>query len=172
MKILKPYLIGQITANPITYIWRQDIEHYISALDKNISKNVDIINPCGNKFSEKMLELSSEHGDPEEFSKNVVKNKQSKLLPAIDKAYVKEESNCAIFNANHYSPETPFLGTLFELAWYHDQPWKPVIGIYIGDRTTNYLCKHPFVEDTVHTWVSSHIDAIKLLLSIKRYREN
>jgi len=167
LKILKPYLIGQITANPITYIWREHIEKYVAQLPKEIRKDVDVINPCANAFSQKVLDTSNQ-SDPRIFSVNVNKEKQSRLFPALDKAYVKEESNCAIFNANHYTPEIPFIGTIFELAWYHGQPWKPVIGVYIGDHKENYLCNHPFVADTVHTWVSSHFDAMDLLLSLKR----
>lgn len=167
---LEIYLIGQITANPITYQWRADLrkivdeltERYYNGIDK---KAVKIIDPCHNPFSKQMLDDTLKK--KVDFSTNVVKNLQAKLFPAIDKAYVKKHSNSCIFNANHYTPETPFLGTIFELAWYHDQPWKPVVGVFEGDIEKDYLCKHPFVQDTVHAWVKTPEEALNLLLSLR-----
>jgi hypothetical protein len=167
MRILKPYLIGQMTIDRITYQWREDIVEYAKTLPREIQAHLDIINPCANNFSMQMFN-ETDKSHPENFATNVNKYGQSKLFPAVDKAYVKEDSNCAIFNANHYTKDIPFIGTIFELAWYHDQPWKPVVGVLDGDPTEDFLCKHPFVGDTVHTWVKSPIEAFNLLVSLLR----
>lgn len=157
------YLIGQITADPITYKWRRELREALKDLPTGLKEEVHLIDPCNNNFSISMLKEAAD----KDFSTNVVRNLQSKLFPAIDKRYVKKESTGCIFNANHYSPETPFLGTLFELAWYHDQPWKPVVGIFEGDRHSDYMCKHPFVQDTVHAWVKTPLEALMLLISLQ-----
>lgn len=158
------YLIGQITADPITYEWRRLLREELERYPKEIREELRLIDPCANPFSQQMLD-DAVNGNIK-FAPNVVKNKQAKLFPAIDKSYVKEESNSCVFNANHYSPETPFLGTVFELAWYHDQPWKPVIGVFEGNPQDDYLCSHPFVTDTVHTWVQHPNEALELLISL------
>ncbi|MGD2072137.1 MAG: hypothetical protein PVG65_01440 [Candidatus Thorarchaeota archaeon] len=160
------YLIGQITANQITYEWRSDLVKAVEELPENLKSQIHLINPCGNQFSKKMLEVSQ--NDRLKFAETVEKEKQARLFPALDKGYVKKESNSCIFNANHYTPETPFLGTIFELAWYHDQPWKPVIGVFDGNYKEDYLCMHPFVQDTVHTWVNTPYEALELLISLIR----
>jgi hypothetical protein len=162
---LSIYLIGQITQNPITYEWRKRVREYVANLPEVLRRKVTIIDPCNNQFSRKMLE-DSMNGVAKDFATNVVSNKQARLFPAIDKAYVKRYSNACMFNANHYSPETPFLGTIFELAWYHDQNYKPVVGVYNGDVNQDYLCKHPFVQDTVHAWAENEIQALNYLLSL------
>jgi hypothetical protein len=161
---LSVYLIGQITKNPVTYEWRKVIREIVEKLPREIESKIKIIDPCNNSFSKRML--AEANGKNVDFSTNVVKNLQSKLFPAIDKSYVKIYSNACIFNANHYSPETPFIGTIYELAWYHDQPEKPVVGIFDGNTEEDYLCKHPFVQDTVHAWVKNEQQALELLLSL------
>lgn len=162
------YLIGQMTADAITHKWRSDLEAIVDSLPEKIRKEIRLINPCGNVFSQKMFDSSQK--DKLKFRKNVERKKQSKIFPAIDKKYVKEDSNSCICNANHYTPNTPFIGTLFELAWYHDQPWKPVVGVFDGDYKKDYLCMHSFVQDTVHTWVKKEQEAIELLVSLMKIR--
>lgn len=163
------YLIGQITANELTYSWRKELRNRVSELHKDnfnrkYAEDIILIDPCNNSFSAKMLDDANKGSN---YSENVIKKGQSKLFPAMDKAYVKKYSNCCIFNANHYTPEVPFTGTIFELAWYHDQPEKPVIGVFEGDHTKDYLCQHPFVQDTVHTWVHQPEEALDLLLTLR-----
>ena len=159
------YLIGQITADPITYEWRRELRDHVETLPTGLKEEIHLIDPCNNSFSMNMLREATHENV--EFAENVVKNHQAKLFPAIDKRYVKKESTGSIFNANHFTPETPFIGTIFELAWYHDHPWKPVVGVFDGDMTKDYLCQHPFVQDTVHTWVKTPLEALMLLISLQ-----
>ncbi len=162
------YLIGQMTADAITYEWRGGLELIVDSLPEKIRKEIHLINPCGNVFSQKMF--TDSQSDKLTFSKNVEREKQAKIFPALDKKYVKEDSNSCICNANHYTLDVPFIGTIFELAWYHDQPWKPVIGVFDGDYKKDYLCMHPFVQDTVHTWVKKEKEALELLVSLMKIR--
>lgn len=168
MRIIKPYLMGQITKDRITYQWRADLRHYVETLEPEIRECIDLIDPCGNPFSMRMLE--EVHGIKSEipFSENVVSNGQSFLFPAIDKAYVKKSSNCGIVNLNHYTPTTPFIGSIFEIAWYHDCSEKPLVGVFEGDPTKDYLCSHPFVTDTIHYWTQTPREALDLLISLRR----
>ncbi len=160
---LKIYLIGQITKNPITYDWRKNLRKIREDSPTSIQENTEIIDPCNNNYSNKML--SETINNDINFAKNVIRTKQSKVFPAVDEGYV-SYSNACIFNVNHYTPETPFVGSIFELAWYKKEPWKPVIGVFNGDPKDDYLCSHPFVWEAVHTWVKTPEEALMLLISL------
>jgi hypothetical protein len=160
---LKIYLIGQITKNLITYEWRKNLRVIRESYPPILQHNLEIIDPCANYYSEKMVKQAIDKNL--NFAKNIIKTKQAKVFPAIDEGYVKH-SNACIFNANHYTPETVFVGTIFELAWYKKEPWKPVIGVFDGDPQDDYLCSHPFVWETVHTWVKTPEEALTLLISL------
>lgn len=160
---LKIYLIGQITKNPITYKWREDIRLIGNGYSQAFKQNFEIIDPCSNYYSKKML--SQTINNDINFAENIIKTKQASVFPAVDEGYVKY-SNACIFNANHYTPTTPFVGSIFELAWYKKESWKPVIGVFDGDPQDDYLCSHPFIWDTVHTWVKKPEDALTLLINL------
>jgi hypothetical protein len=160
---LKIYLIGQITKNPITYDWRKNLREMIRTCPEFTQENTELIDPCDNSFSRLMLKQTI--NKLISFSKNIIEKKEAKVFPAIDEGYVKY-SNASIFNANHYTLTTPFVGTLFELAWYKKEPWKPVIGVFNGDPKKDYLCSHPFVWETVHTWVENPEEALSLLINL------
>jgi len=149
------YLIGQITADPITYAWRDAVDKYFEHNDC-----VEIINPCDCLFSRSALKNGD--GDANGFSKAAFKEKGIVLLPHRDREFVRI-SNVAFINMNRYTPEKPPLGSFFELAWYFDAPEKMVIGIFEGDHTKDFQCKHPFVDETVQTWVKSPLEACRLL---------
>lgn len=149
------YLVGQITANPITYTWRDDVEQYFEYNDC-----VEIINPCNSLFNRRALKNND--GDINGFSEEAFKEKGIVLLPHKDREYVKI-SNVAFVNMNMYTPEKPLLGSFFELAWYFDAPEKMVIGIFEGDHTKDFQCQHPFVDETIQTWVDCPLDACRLL---------
>lgn len=51
---------------------------------------------------------------------------------------------------------------MFELAWYHSCPEKTVIGIY-DTNEDDLHCNHPFVKQSVTTWVQNHWQAIDLI---------
>jgi len=149
------YLVGQITADPITYGWRDAVDKYFEHND-----NVDIINPCNSLFNQSALRNND--GDHNGYSKTAFKEKGIVLLPHKDREYVKR-SNVAFVNMNMYTPEKPILGSFFELAWYFDAPEKMVIGIFEGDHTKDFQCMHPFVNETIQTWVDCPLDACRLL---------
>jgi hypothetical protein len=149
------YLVGQITANPLTYEWRGRVEEYFKG-----NEYIRTINPCSCTFNQTALESDDqiENG----FSKKAFKEKGIVLLPHRDKEYVRQ-SNIAFANLNMYSPEKPILGSFFELAWYFNAPEKMVIGIFNGDPTKDFQCNHPFVRETVCAWVKDEIKACQLL---------
>ena len=149
------YLVGQITADPITYTWREAVDEYFQYNDC-----VEIINPCNCSFNRSALKNND--GDSSGFSKTAFKENGIVLLPHRDREYVRR-SNVAFVNMNMYTPEKPILGSFFELAWYFDAPEKMVIGIFEGDYTKDFQCKHPFVDETIQTWVTSPLEACQLL---------
>jgi hypothetical protein len=146
------YLIGQITRDERTYQWRKDIiSHFDYIRDvQKFRHNIKFLDPCGNNYARRILENTETVEDFRKFVKNTPTF--SKLIPVRDGYYV-HSSDAAICNMNSYTPEKPFIGTFFELAWYLWEPWKPVIGIYEGDYTQDLICMHPFVQRAVTTWV-------------------
>jgi hypothetical protein len=64
---------------------------------------------------------------------------------------------------NIYSPEKPMIGTLFEMAWAYDKPGTMIIGIFDGDPKENFICNHPFVSQSIQTWVQNEKEACLLL---------
>ena len=116
--------------------------------------------PCNNGFNLKALEFSE---NVQKFREFVRDNPQySQLIPTRDMAYV-YGSDGAVCNLINYTPEKPFIGTFFELAWYQMTPWKPVIGIFDGDYTQDLVCRHPFVWEAVTTWVKSVEEACETI---------
>jgi len=148
------YLVGQITADPITYEWRKGIEDYFEN-----NKHITIINPCNSLFNQKALENDD---DENGYSKKSFSERGIALLPHKEREYVRK-SYVAFVNMNMYSPEKPIIGSFFELAWYFDAPEKMVIGIFDGDPTKDFQCHHPFVKATIQVWVKDAIKACKLL---------
>ena len=63
---------------------------------------------------------------------------------------------------NHYDPKKPVIGTMFELAWYYQNPVKTVIGIFDGNPAEDVICNHPFVRQSVDIWVKDEWQACKL----------
>ena len=163
------YLVGQITANPLTHEWRKKAEDYFE-----MDKHVTIINPCSSLFNREALSNDNEKNG---YPREILKENGVALLPHKDRGYIKK-SNVAFVNLNMYSPEKPIIGSFFELAWYFDAPEKMVIGIFSGDHTKDFQCQHPFVKSTIHVWVKDTIEACKLLerfMDVKmewRYRIN
>lgn len=156
------YLIGQISVDDNrTYDWRREIRDYFK--NKNMFEMID---PCDNEFNIEVLE--SEGKDPERLK--IYQTKNIELIVPKDCSYVMKSSGC-IANMNHYDLRKPFVGTLFELAWYYLNQDKCVIGILDGDPTTNVIGNHPFVKAVVDTWVRTPMDAAKVLEYFYRRNE-
>jgi hypothetical protein len=168
--MVKVYLVGQISIDyPITYQWRKEFRDYFyksdifSAQEGEYlpTKNgwIDIVDPCDTLFNKSVL--AKNNGDDPNRLK-AYKTKGIKILPSKDRGIVKW-SDIGVANMNAYDPKKPLIGSFFELAWYYDSPEKTVIGIYDGDPQEAINSGHPFVQDTVNTWVKDHIEAAKLI---------
>jgi hypothetical protein len=158
------YLVGQISADPRTYEWRQNIISWVE--DVLDSKEeywglLQVIDPCGNTFNKSLI--TNHKNDEKNFSALAKETMPLAMLPALDLGYVKR-STMAIVNMNHYTPSRPILGSYFELAWYYAlYPDKPVIGIFETDPKKDYQCNHPFVQAAVDIWVHSEQEAMDVI---------
>lgn len=148
------YLIGSISIDkPETYEWRKYVREYFKH-----DSYFEIIDPCDNEWNMGILKKAG--GDPKRL--HVYKSQGIQLIVPKDKTYVRK-STMAIADMNQYDPDKPLIGTLFELAWYHDEPEKTVVGIYNGDPMDSVWCGHPFVQDTIRVWVKNHHEACELV---------
>lgn len=151
------YLIGQISVEKeITYQWRQEVRDFFKHSDC-----FEMIDPCDNEFNKEAINFNGEKGkDPKRLK--IYKTKGVGLIVPKDHSYVIRSTGC-LANMNHYDKRKPMIGTMFELAWYYQNPEKCVIGIFDGDPTNNVYCNHPFVKATVNEWCTDHIEAAQLL---------
>lgn len=155
------YLIGQISVDKeITYTWRQEVRTFFRQ-DLKINDNFEMIDPCDNEFNKGAQNFDGEKG-PDPHRLKVYKTKGIGLIVPKDYSYVLRSTGC-IANMNQYDPEKPMIGTLFELAWYYQNPEKCVIGVFEGDPTKDVHCNHPFVNETVDVWCQDHMEAAQLL---------
>lgn len=149
------YLVGQITSNPESYEWRQKVVDYF-----RYNNNIEVINPCNSEFNSSALRNND--NETFSFSKKALKEDGIILLPHKDRRYVKE-STCIFANMNLYSDNKPIIGSFFELAWAFDDTSKLIIGILDGNKNSDFICRHPFVAETIQVWVKKPIEACKLL---------
>ncbi len=157
----KIYLIGQISVNhKETYDWRKRVK--IRFQD---DRQFYFIDPCNNEFNKT---VQSEYGDGSDPDRTKVYTTDGiNLLVPKDKMYVMKSTG-AFANMNHYDSEKPMIGTFFELAWYHTNNHKAVIGIFNGDWTKDKHCNHPFVKSVVNCWVKNEEEAGDALLKYFR----
>ena len=152
----KVYLIGQISMHSNeTYLWRRRVKEYMKG-----NEQFEFIDPCDNEFNKSIV------GDPRlENDKNrvqVYKSEGIGLIVPKDKMYV-AKSTIAIANMNHYDTDKPMIGTCFELAWYHTNNHKAVIGIFDGEPEESVYAWHPFIRSSVNAWVRNEIEACELM---------
>ena len=156
MKRERIYLIGQISVDDErTYKWRQEVRNYFK--DKPMFEMID---PCDNEFNSDALEEGATLSDPQRLK--IYKTRNIELIVPKDCSYVKRSSGC-IANMNHYDLDKPFVGTLFELAWYYLFQEKCVIGVLDGDPDMSVIGNHPFVRAAVDTWVNTPLEAAEVL---------
>jgi hypothetical protein len=147
------YLIGQISVDkPESYEWRKNIRRCFAG-----NPDWQIIDPCNNGFNSMVLKNNGK----DEKRLKVYKTKGIELLVPKDCSYVMR-STMAICNMNQYDDKKPIIGTFFELAWYHLNPEKTVIGFYDGNPEDDINCNHPFVKSSVDVWVKNEYEAAKL----------
>lgn len=152
----KIYLIGQISVNkPETYNWRKKIKERF--MD---DRQFYFIDPCNNEFNKAVQKEYGNGSDPDRT--RVYTTGGISLLVPKDKMYVMKSTG-AIANMNHYDPEKPMVGTMFELAWYHDNNHKAVIGIFNGDHEKDKYCNHPFVKAVINCWTKNEQEAADIL---------
>ncbi len=152
----KIYLIGQISVNePETYNWRKKVK-----INFQDDRQFYFIDPCNNEFNKAVQDEYSDGSDPDR-TKVYTTNGIGLLVPK-DKMYVMKSTG-AFANMNHYDTEKPMIGTMFELAWYHDNNHKAVIGIFNGDPTKDKYCNHPFVKSVINCWVKDEDEACFVL---------
>ena len=154
------YLIGQISPDKeITYQWRRDVRDFFNT-DNPENANFEMIDPCDNEWNKNVTNFDGAKDDPQRLS--VYKRMGVGLIVPKDHSYVLRSTGC-LCNMNQYDPLKPTIGTLFELAWYYQNPEKCVIGIFDGDPSNDVYCNHPFVKETVDVWCKHHIEAAQLL---------
>jgi len=152
----KVYLIGQISANaPITYEWRKEIKTKMAN-----DNQFYFIDPCKNEYSNGVVH---KYGDGSDIDKTkFYKDAGAELIVPKDKMYVMR-STIAVANLNHYDISKPMIGTMFELAWYHNNNHKAVIGLYDGDPGDSIYCYHPFVKASISCWTRSIDEVVDVL---------
>lgn len=159
------YLIGQISVDKeITYRWRQEVRKFFSPADPT-NKDFEMIDPCDNEFNKGAKNFNGT--DPQRLQ--IYKTKGIGLIVPKDHSYVLRSTGC-IANMNMYDKDKPMIGTLFELAWYYQNPEKCVIGVFDGDPRDDVHCNHPFVNETVDIWCQDHMEAAEILKDY--YRRN
>ncbi len=146
------YLIGQISVDAEdTYNWRQEV-----VMNLGNHPQFELINPCNNEFNK---DVKKQGKDP--LRLKVYKTSGVDVIVPKDRTYV-ANSTMAFANFNIYDSEKPFIGTMFELAWYYDSPDKCVIGIVDDNPKNHVLANHPFVRSTVDVWVKTIEEACDL----------
>jgi len=155
------YLIGQISPDKeITYQWRREVRTFFDPT-LHVNSNFEMIDPCDNEWNKGSMNFNGEQGsDPQRLK--VYKKVGSGLIVPKDHSYVLRSTGC-IANMNQYDGLKPMIGTLFELAWYYQNPEKCVIGVFDGDPENDVHCNHPFVRETVDVWCQDHLEAAQLL---------
>lgn len=151
------YLIGQISVDKeITYKWRREVREIF----KDLKGEFEMIDPCDNEFNKSSKNFNGNNSDPQRLK--IYKTKGIGLIVPKDHSYVLRSTGC-IANMNQYDKDKPMIGTLFELAWYYQNPEKCVIGVFDGDPCNDVHCNHPFIKETVDVWCKDHLEAAKLL---------
>ncbi len=153
------YLIGQISAHEQeTYDWRKRIKEEFKD-----EKEFEFIDPCLTEYGVEVLKTKEQNRN------DVYKPDDTILIVPKDKNNV-IRSTIAVANMNHYDKSKPIIGTLFELAWYHDYNYKAVIGIYDGDIKEDIHCNHPFVRSVINCWAKD-VDGASAILR-KYFKHN
>jgi hypothetical protein len=154
------YLIGQISVDKqITYQWRRDVRQFFDPT-LSVNSKFEMIDPCDNEFNKSAENFDGAKKDPQRLK--IYKTKGIGLIVPKDHSYVLRSTGC-IANMNQYDKKKPMIGTLFELAWYYQNPEKCVIGVFDGNPSDDVHCNHPFVNETVDVWCKDHIEAAQLL---------
>lgn len=155
------HLIGQISPDKaVTYEWRQEVREFFNPTLLS-NANFEIIDPCDNEWNKSITNFKGEkEEDPQRL--RIYKTKGLGLIVPKDYSYVLRSTGC-IANMNQYDSLKPTVGTLFELAWYYQNPEKCVIGVFEGDPTNDVYCNHPFIRETVDMWCQDHMEAATIL---------
>jgi nucleoside 2-deoxyribosyltransferase len=146
------YLAGQISVlAPETYNWRERARKAFFG-----DNRFEVIDPTYNGFNGGALDRGRESNF------DLYKEKSIELIVPKDRNSVKHSDIC-IVNMNFYDETKPFIGTIFELAWYYDSPDKQVIGISEEEPGTTINTGHPFIKAAVDVWTKNEQEAVELV---------
>jgi len=157
MTKLSIYLMGQISGKaPETYRWRKKFREEFEN-----DNQFNIIDPCNNYFNRSLLEKAKKLN----FTKEHCTIKEACRIQGVDIIVPKDYlyvhiSDIGVADLNLYDQNKPLIGTMFELAWYSNYPYKTVIAIHKGK---DIYKKHPFIQKAVTTWVTDSQEAVKLI---------
>lgn len=151
------YLAGNISGNLETYLWREKFESLID--EREI--NVVVLNPCRNRFNQKLGGFIEQGGNESDFFTEA-SYMEFGILPLKDRKMI-EISTVIVANLALHNPMKPMIGTMFELAWA-DELKIPVIAIV--DESTPWgklYSLHPFINRCISARVNNVEEAIKLI---------
>ena len=147
MDTLSIYLAGQIsTAKKETYLWRERVRKHFKEVQE-----IRIIDPCNNNMNKEVLNTKTfDYATRDHIN----------IIVPKDNLYV-DISQVIFFNMNKYDLKKQTIGTLFEMERSNTGN-KTKIGIYNQDEKDLNFC-HPFIQQSIHTWVKDEIEACALV---------
>ena len=148
------YLAGNISQDPDTYRWREDVERLVKK--ERLYHKVVIVNPCANGFNRGMREVGS-HGL--EFIKEAKKRSQY-LLRSKDYQLIRM-CNLMVVDLVIGASEKPLIGTIQELCWAKDIFKIPVIAITHGKNTP--YTTHMWIDECCSARVNSVEEAAEMI---------
>ncbi len=149
------YLAGNISHNPATYEWRENVEFLLR--EERLFHKVVIVNPCANSFNASIKNYDTKQGL--EFIKEAVRRSQH-LLRAKDYQLIRI-SNAIIVDLVIGTDEKPLIGTIQELCWAKDVFNIPVIAVTHGKETP--YTTHPWIDECCSAKVETVEDAVAML---------
>lgn len=155
--MLKIYLAGNISKDPQTYLWRQEITQKLSGAP------VEMVDPCRNGFNQ-LMRNNRDGGlaftqEAARLSQNLLRPKDYKLIEGCDLMVV----NLAVVDISK-----PLIGTITEMAWAHDIFYMPIIGIMPG--TPNIYSTHPWVIGILSAQTYDIAGAVNLIQNFFIYQ--
>lgn len=160
------YLAGNITDDPKTFIWRENIENKLK--DHTEEGLIRIENPANTEFDKELRngKISGDLGSvkKQDFGNEMMraKVKQSQFIFRAKDYQIIKQTTVMIANLHIIDEKRPIVGTIQEFVWAHDIFYIPIIGI-MGDYS-NIYCNHPWMLECLSTKVKDEHEATELIL--------
>lgn len=148
------YLAGNISQDPDTYKWREDIERLLK--EERLYHKVVVVNPCANGFNQGMRSMRT-HGL--EFIKEAKKRSQYLLRPK-DYQLIRM-CNLMVVDLVVGASEKPLIGTIQELCWAKDIFKIPVIAITHNEDTP--YTNHMWIDECCSAKVDTAEEAAEMI---------